>query len=116
MGTETIGSIITPTNRNGLYGLKPTIGVQDSTGMYTMTEFYDGMGPMAKSSADVRETTAILLGREFPPSERTNCKDLSVGFVDPSLWTLGDEMCRHYEGTAQQMVFEQTTWNVWINC
>lgn len=99
-----------------MYGLKPTIGVQDSTGMYTMTEFYDGMGPMAKSAADMRETTAILLGCEFPPSGENNWKGLSVGFVDPSLWTLGDDMCRHYEGTAQQMVPERTARDVWISC
>ncbi|CDM34983.1 Amidase [Penicillium roqueforti FM164] len=35
MATETIGSIVTPSTRAGLYSLKPTTGVQDTTGLYT---------------------------------------------------------------------------------
>ena len=63
MGTETIGSIITPTSRAALYALKPTAGVQDTTGLYSLTDFFDSPGPMAKSSADLALLTEILLDR-----------------------------------------------------
>lgn len=104
MGTETIGSIITPASRHGLYALKPTVGVQDTTGVFTMTDFYDSPGPMAKCSADVRAMASILLGRELALQEKDPWQGLSVGFVDPSKWTLPDELCRQREGTSEQMV------------
>ena len=104
MGTETIGSIITPSNRNSLYALKPTVGIQDTTGVYTMTDFYDSPGPMAKCAADVRAMASILLGLDFDSQSMGSWKGLSVGFVDPALWTLPEELCRQQEGTAEQMV------------
>lgn len=104
MGSETIGSIITPASRNALYGLKPTVGVQDTTGMYTMTDFYDSPGPMAKSAADVRELASLLLGIDFSSPDMGTWKNLSVGIVLPSLWTLDEAMCPQHEGTAENMV------------
>lgn len=104
MGTETIGSIITPTSRNALYGLKPTVGAQDTTGMYTMTEFYDSPGPMAKSAADVRKLAGLLLDKNFDSPETGSWKGLSVGIVGPRLWTLDESMCRQHDGTAENMV------------
>ncbi|KAJ2968140.1 hypothetical protein NQ176_g9322 [Zarea fungicola] len=106
MGSETIGSIITPASRNALYGLKPTVGVQDTTGMYTMTDFYDSPGPMAKSAADVRELASLLLGIDFSSPDMGTWKNLSVGIVLPSLWTLDEAMCPQHEGTAENMVEE----------
>ncbi|KAJ6437212.1 amidase [Purpureocillium lavendulum] len=103
MGTETIGSIITPSSRNGLYALKPTIGVQDASGLYTMTDFYDSPGPMAKCAADVRALTSILLRRDFSSSNMGSWAGLSVGFVDQKLWTLPAELCRPHEGTEEQL-------------
>lgn len=46
MGTETIGSIVTPSVRAALYALKPTHGLQEVAGMYRMTDFFDVPGPM----------------------------------------------------------------------
>ncbi|PWI69362.1 hypothetical protein PCL_01009 [Purpureocillium lilacinum] len=102
MGTETIGSIITPSSRNALYALKPTIGAQDVSGVYTMTDFYDSPGPMAKCAADVRALASILLGRDFNSPDMGSWKGLSVGFVDHKLWDLPDELCRPHEGTVEQ--------------
>ena len=102
MGTETIGSIITPTSRNYLYGLKPTIGVQDTTGLYTMTDFYDSPGPMAKSAADVAALASLLLDRDFEvPGDWSG---FSVGVVDPRKWTLSENMCLQHDGTGEDMV------------
>ncbi|KAJ6125742.1 amidase signature enzyme [Penicillium sp. IBT 18751x] len=107
MATETIGSIVTPSTRAGLYGLKPTTGVQDTTGLYIMTEFFDRPGPMAKSAADVRVLSEILLGRLFnPPSRLGSWEGLSVGFLDPKVWSMSPDFCSQFEGTAEQMVDE----------
>ncbi|EQL01229.1 Amidase signature domain protein [Ophiocordyceps sinensis CO18] len=104
MGTETIGSIITPASRHALYALKPTVGVQDTTGVFTLTDFYDSPGPMAKCAADVRAMASILLGRDFTLPDNNPWQGLLVGFVDPSKWTLPDELSRQHEGTSEQMV------------
>ncbi|EHK18330.1 uncharacterized protein TRIVIDRAFT_68353 [Trichoderma virens Gv29-8] len=104
MGTETIGSIVTPSTRAGLYALKVTNGVMDTTGVYTMTDFFDSVGPMAKSSADVRIIAEILLKRSFSSADLGTWKGLSVGFLDPNVWKMAKEMCPPHEGTAEQMV------------
>ncbi|KAE8363999.1 amidase signature enzyme [Aspergillus caelatus] len=110
MATETIGSIVTPSTRAGLYALKPTTGVQDTTGLYTMTEFFDSPGPMAKSAADVRVLSEILLGRLFNSPQLSSWEGLSVGFLDPKIWSMSPEFCTQFGGTAEQMVdeYEQT--------
>jgi amidase len=106
MGTETIGSIVTPAVRAGLYALKPTVGVQNLGGLYTLTDFFDSPGPMAKCAKDVLVMTEILLGRSFSRAELGTWEGegLSVGFLDPAVWKMAEETCRQYEGTVEQMV------------
>lgn len=104
MGTETIGSIITPASRAALYAIKPTVGVQDASGLYTLTDFYDSPGPMAKSAEDVLVLTEILLGRNFSLSKTGSWDGLAVGFLDPEIWKMSGDICRQHQGTAEQMV------------
>ncbi|KAI0144710.1 amidase signature domain-containing protein [Pestalotiopsis sp. NC0098] len=109
LGTETIGSIVTPAGRNALYALKPTVGTQNSKGMYRMTDFYDSPGPIAKSSADLALLAVILLDQPYDLATM-HSENLSVGFLSSSVWFLGPEMCRQYGGTAEQMArdYEET--------
>lgn len=104
MGTETIGSIVTPASRAALYALKPTVGVQDPTGLYTLTDFFDSPGPMAKCAADVLALTEILFGQSLSLQNRGSWDGLSVAFLDPGVWYMAEAMCRQHEGTAEQMV------------
>jgi amidase len=104
MATETIGSIVTPSTRAALYALKPTTGIQDTTGLYTMTDFFDSPGPMAKSAEDVRVLSEILLNRKFNFSPSGFWEGLSIGFLDPKVWNMASDFCTQFEGTAEQMV------------
>ncbi|KAK7941436.1 amidase [Apiospora aurea] len=105
IGTETIGSIMTPSSRAALYAIRPTTGRQDTSGMYRMTEFFDSYGPMAKSPADLASILEIILGRSFQAQTPTGkWKGLAVGFVNPNVWKLSPEMCEQKEGTSEQMV------------
>ncbi|KAL9473477.1 hypothetical protein ACSS6W_007857 [Trichoderma asperelloides] len=106
MGTETVGSIVTPSTRAGLYALKITYGALDTTGLYALSDFFDCAGPMAKSAADVRLMAEILLKRTFDSTCFGTWEGLSVGFLDPRAWTISEEMCPQHEGTAEQMVEE----------
>ena len=58
VGTETDGSIVSPSNNCGLVGLKPTVGLVSRTGIIPISASQDTAGPMGRTVTDV----AILLG------------------------------------------------------
>src|SRR5262249_32280545 len=58
VGTETSGSILTPSNLTMLVGIKPTVGRISRYGVIPITADQDTPGPMAKTVTDA----AILLG------------------------------------------------------
>ncbi len=57
VGTETGGSIMSPAMRNGVVGLKPTIGLVPRTGILPISHTLDTAGPMANKVSDL----AVLL-------------------------------------------------------
>lgn len=57
VGTETSGSILSPSSANSLVGLKPTVGVLSRGGIVPISGTYDTPGPMTRTVAD----NAILL-------------------------------------------------------
>ena len=58
VGTETSGSILSPSNQNMLVGIKPTVGRVSRYGVIPITADQDTPGPMARSVSDA----AIMLG------------------------------------------------------
>jgi amidase len=58
VGTETSGSVLSPSNQNMLAGIKPTVGRISRYGVIPITADQDTAGPMAKNVGDV----AIMLG------------------------------------------------------
>ncbi len=58
IGTETDGSITSPSSYCGLVGLKPTVGLISRAGIIPISHSQDTAGPMTRTVAD----TAILLG------------------------------------------------------
>ena len=58
IGTETDGSIICPSQTNGIVGIKPTLGLLSRSGIIPIAHSQDTPGPMARTVADA----AILLG------------------------------------------------------
>jgi amidase len=82
IGTETVGSIICPSQTNSIVGIKPTIGLWSRNGIIPVAHSQDTAGPMARTVADA----AILLGaltgidkRDSPTrsSEKRAFKDYS---------------------------------------
>ena len=49
VGTETNGSIICPSNVNGVVGFKPTVGLVPQTGIVPISSSQDTAGPMTKT-------------------------------------------------------------------
>jgi amidase len=58
VGTETNGSILSPSTVCGIVGLKPTVGLVSRAGIIPISHTQDTAGPMARSVRDA----AILLG------------------------------------------------------
>lgn len=58
VGTETSGSILSPSHQNMLVGIKPTVGRVSRYGVIPITADQDTPGPMARTVADA----AIMLG------------------------------------------------------
>ncbi|NML66625.1 amidase [Hymenobacter sp. RP-2-7] len=63
VGTETNGSIVSPSSNNGLVGLKPTVGLVSRTGIIPISATQDTAGPMARTVRDA----ALLLGGMVGP-------------------------------------------------
>ena len=53
VGSETSGSILSPSSANSLVGLKPTTGSLSRTGVVPISGSLDTTGPMARSVADI---------------------------------------------------------------
>jgi amidase len=58
IGTETDGSIVSPSSVNGLVGIKPTVGLWSRAGIIPISKTQDTAGPMARTVRDA----VILLG------------------------------------------------------
>ena len=52
LGSETSGSILSPSSKNSLVGLKPTIGNISRNGIVPISSFYDTSGPMTNNVLD----------------------------------------------------------------
>lgn len=76
VGSETSGSILSPSNQNMLAAVKPTVGRISRYGVIPITADQDTAGPMAKTVTDV----AIMLGAlesaqpDSNDSDTTKCK------------------------------------------
>jgi amidase len=62
IGTETNGSIVCPSNANGLVGLKPTVGLLSRAGIIPISETQDTAGPMGRTVTDVAICLGVLAG------------------------------------------------------
>jgi amidase len=68
VGTETSGSILSPSNQNMLAAIKPTVGRISRYGVIPITADQDTAGPMAKYVADV----ALMFGALESPAPDPN--------------------------------------------
>lgn len=69
IGTETNGSIVCPSNNNGLVGLKPTVGLISRSGIIPISFTQDTPGPMARSVEDVAVSLGTMVGVDSADSK-----------------------------------------------
>ncbi|HET9388883.1 MAG TPA: amidase [Steroidobacteraceae bacterium] len=63
IGTETNGSILSPSSLNGLVGLKPTVGLVSGKGVVPISPLQDTAGPMCRTVSDAALLAAAIAER-----------------------------------------------------
>ncbi|RAK66685.1 amidase [Hymenobacter edaphi] len=94
IGTETLGSIVSPSTACGTTGLRPTFGRVSRAGAMALSWSMDKAGPIARSAEDCALVLDALVGRdprdpatllartdEFYYEFNTDLKKLRVGYV-----------------------------------
>jgi Asp-tRNA(Asn)/Glu-tRNA(Gln) amidotransferase A subunit family amidase len=100
IGTETLGSIVSPSDRNGLAGLRPTFGRVSRAGAMPLCWSLDKIGPMCRRVEDTAIVLATLNGYDefdtgsidkgFSYDGRQSITGLTIGY-DPS-WFEGENV------------------------
>ncbi|HUC84821.1 MAG TPA: amidase [Candidatus Acidoferrales bacterium] len=86
VGTETDGSILSPSSYNGIVGIKPTLGLISRSGIIPIAHSQDTAGPMARTVTDAAILLGLLAGMDpaDPPGglpDRQACADYTP-FLD----------------------------------
>jgi Asp-tRNA(Asn)/Glu-tRNA(Gln) amidotransferase A subunit family amidase len=91
IGTETLGSIISPATRCGVSGLRPSYGVVSRHGAMALSWSMDKIGPICRSAFDAALVYDAIRGEDpndksatasvFNYSAKTDIKKLKVGYL-----------------------------------
>lgn len=78
VGTETSGSILSPSNANSVAGLKPTVGLLSRSGIVPLSGTLDTPGPMTRNVTDNAILLSAMCGEDpGDPVTRDNPKDIA---------------------------------------
>ena len=74
VGTETSGSILSPSGQNSLVGIKPTLGLVSRHGIVPITADQDTAGPMARTVVDAAKLLGVLAGFDEDDPATAACR------------------------------------------
>lgn len=90
IGTETLGSIVSPSTRNGVTGLRPTYGRVSKHGAMALSWSMDKIGPISRSTLDNAIVLSVINGMDekdastipaaFNYSSKNEVKKLKIGY------------------------------------
>ncbi|MBL7844002.1 MAG: amidase [Cyclobacteriaceae bacterium] len=91
IGTETLGSIVSPSTRCGASGLRPSYGTVSRYGAMALSWSMDKIGPICRSAFDAALVYHVIHGEDaldksatasvFNYSAKTDIKKLKVGYL-----------------------------------
>lgn len=88
VGTETDGSILSPSSFTGIVGIKPTLGLISRSGIIPIAHSQDTAGPMGRTVADAAILLGALAGSDLDDpataESSTKGKDDYLSFLDPN--------------------------------
>ena len=73
VGTETSGSILSPSGQNSDVGIKPTLGLVSRHGVLPITEDQDTAGPIARTVTDAAKLLGVLAGFDAKDPATQGC-------------------------------------------
>ena len=92
IGSETLGSIVSPSTRNGVTGHRPTFGLVSRHGAMTLSWSMDKLGPMARTALDCVLIFEAIRGADardfatvnapFPFNTQADLKQLRIGYLN----------------------------------
>jgi len=88
VGTETDGSIVSPSSICGLVGIKPTVGLVSRAGIIPIAHSQDTAGPMARTVTDAAALLGAMTGVDPRDGATTGSRGKAHGdytkFLDPA--------------------------------
>lgn len=91
IGTETLGSIVSPSTRNGATGLRPTYGRVSRTGAMALSWTMDKVGPITRNVEDLAIVFNAIYGQDgidqtlidlpFNYNSELDIKTLKIGYL-----------------------------------
>jgi amidase len=81
VGTETSGSILSPSSQNSVVGLKPTIGLLSRTGIVPISGTLDTPGPMTKNVVDNAILLSAMTGKDAADAKSVGTSEDFVGAI-----------------------------------
>ena len=82
VGSETSGSILSPSSSNSVVGLKPTIGLLSRGGIIPISSTLDTPGPMTRSVIDNAILLQAMTGLDEDDAAAVNLKAASTDYVN----------------------------------
>lgn len=98
IGTETDGSIISPSSINGIVGIKPSVGLVPGEGIVPISHRQDTAGPMARTVEDAALLLSALAGAAYGRAlDRNGLRGARIG-VARQIFGFNDHVDRLMEG------------------
>lgn len=121
LGTETLGSITSPSTRNGVTGLRPTYGSVSRAGVMSLSWSMDKIGPMCRTVQDCAIVYEAIRGKDpldpmsiaapFDYDDQQDPKRLRIGYFkelfDEDTTSTGDNnriMLNHIQNLGFELI------------
>jgi Asp-tRNA(Asn)/Glu-tRNA(Gln) amidotransferase A subunit family amidase len=89
IGSETLGSIVSPSVRCGTSALRPTYGRVSRHGAMALSWSMDKLGPICRSAADAAVVTAAIAGADPLDDQTLDRPFRDLGPIDVAGWRVG---------------------------
>jgi aspartyl-tRNA(Asn)/glutamyl-tRNA(Gln) amidotransferase subunit A len=112
LGSETSGSILTPSAYCGVTGLRPTYGLVSRAGAMALSWTLDKIGPMCRSAQDCGHVLSVISGADhndpgsagksfyYAPQYARELKELRIGYAPADFEVLAEGSARSGFGEA----------------
>jgi Asp-tRNA(Asn)/Glu-tRNA(Gln) amidotransferase A subunit family amidase len=114
IGTETSGSILSPSGRCGVTGLRPTFGRISRYGVMALSWTQDRLGPMCRYAEDCALVMSVIAkpdGRDLSVSElpfnynaHLDIRKLRVGYIEEAFADVKDPLLKSHDQKAIEQV------------